>query len=51
MPSLVTNKSINVLTGLQDKQDIFAFPACPAKSGEERQKASPLRFHGFIWKP
>jgi hypothetical protein len=51
-----TNKSINIQTGLQDKQDIFAFP-------EERQKASiidflvlfsaeaELRFLGFIRKP
>jgi hypothetical protein len=48
-----TNKSINIQTGLQDKQDIFAFP-------EERQKATisdslvffpteaELRFLGFI---
>jgi len=27
---------------LQDKQDIFVFPACPAESGEERQKESSL---------
>jgi len=25
-----------------DFQDIFAFPACPATSGEERQKPIPL---------
>ncbi len=48
---------------LQDRQDIFAFPACPAESGEERQKETSL-FEGihltfavgelhsvsFIWK-
>jgi len=31
----VTNKSINIWTGLQDKENIFAFP-------EERQKPSSL---------
>ena len=25
---------------LQDKQDVFAFPACHVESGEERQKVS-----------
>ena len=36
-----TNKTINFWTGLQDNQDVFAFP-------EERQKASAL-FGGSVY--